>query len=377
MRLAYEVVVVGGGPGGAATALVLARLGQRVLLVERMRSDGFKIGESLPPVANALLREFDVWERFVSDGHLRCYATVSAWGAPRLQAVDFIFDPHGHGWHLDRRHFDASLRQAARAAGATVCEATALIRSMPRPGNGGWHLRLHSPEQCTEVKCSWVVDATGRRSWIARAQGSHRLAYDALYSAYTVFAPAHRGLACDHDARTLIEAEQDGWWYTALLPSKQRVVAYLTDWDTGVLRALYTPGTFLARLGQTQHLRACLETHDYRLKAKPRGAAANSARLDRFVGAGWLAVGDAALSFDPLSSQGIFTALYTGMKAGQALHASFHGDQSALHAYSQQLEMIYTTYLRNRDNYYQLERRWMQRPFWKRRHADGQAAALS
>jgi flavin-dependent dehydrogenase len=175
----------------------------------------------------------------------------------------------------------------------------------------------------------------------------------------------------------LIEAEQDGWWYTALLPSKQRVVAYLTDWDTGVLRALYTPGTFLARLGQTQHLRACLETHDYRLKAKPRGAAANSARLDRFVGAGWLAVGDAALSFDPLSSQGIFTALYTGMKAGQALHASFHGDQSALHAYSQQLEMIYTTYLRNRDNYYQLERRWMQRPFWKRRHADGQAAALS
>lgn len=162
-----------------------------------------------------------------------------------------------------------------------------------------------------------------------------------------------------------------------MLPSKQRVVAYLTDWDTGVLHALYTPETFLARLGQTQHIRACIEMHDYGLKAKPLGAAANSARLDRLVGEGWLAVGDAALSFDPLSSQGIFTALYTGMKAGQALHASLDGNQSALHEYSQQLEIIYSTYLHHRDTYYQLESRWMQRPFWKRRHTYGQATAIS
>ena len=70
------------------------------------------------------------------------------------------------------------------------------------------------------------------------------------------------------------------------------------------------------------------------MEDRPRGADAGSARLDRFVGDGWVAAGDAALSFDPLSSQGMLTALYTGMKAGQALSAHLAGDGGALEAYA-------------------------------------------
>jgi flavin-dependent dehydrogenase len=85
------------------------------------------------------------------------------------------------------------------------------------------------------------------------------------------------------------------------------------------------------------------------------------------MGDGWLAVGDAAFSFDPLSSQGILTALYSGMKAGEALVEHLSGNPDALANYDHRLAAIYNAYLRNRSMYYMLEARWAERPFWRRR----------
>jgi flavin-dependent dehydrogenase len=87
------------------------------------------------------------------------------------------------------------------------------------------------------------------------------------------------------------------------------------------------------------------------------------------MGDGWLAVGDAAFAFDPLSSQGILTSLYTGMKAGEALIEHLSGNSDALANYGYRLAMIYNAYLRNRSTYYRLEERWAERPFWRRRRA--------
>jgi flavin-dependent dehydrogenase len=80
-----------------------------------------------------------------------------------------------------------------------------------------------------------------------------------------------------------------------------------------------------------------------------------------------VAAGDAALSFDPLSSQGILTALYTGMRAGQALHLSLRGDGSALAAYEDRLRGIHQAYAQNRITFYGFEARWADLPFWRSR----------
>jgi flavin-dependent dehydrogenase len=83
--------------------------------------------------------------------------------------------------------------------------------------------------------------------------------------------------------------------------------------------------------------------------------------LDNFSGAGWLAVGDAALSFDPLSSQGILTALYTGMEVGLTLLAQLSGNADAVARYRYRLANIYEAYLRNLTAYYSSEERWPER----------------
>lgn len=128
---------------------------------------------------------------------------------------------------------------------------------------------------------------------------------------------------------------------------------------------LHTRGAWLTQLARTSHVSRALA--GARFLCEPRGTEAGGARLDRFGGKGWLAVGDAALSFDPLSSQGIFDAIYTGMKAAQAVDASLSGDTQAVEEYSTRLESIRAAYLERHRLVYETEARWPDRSFWRRR----------
>jgi flavin-dependent dehydrogenase len=363
----YEVVVVGGGPAGAASAIMLARARRRVLLVEASRDGAaFKIGEALPPAARPLLQDLGLLEGFAAQDHQPSYGNLSAWGSPFLSSTDFIFDPNGNGWHLDRARFDALLRKQASDAGANVNVGTKLNMKSSEFSDDSWLLSLTGSKSETKLRSRWLIDATGRRSSVARARGERRYADDALVAFFGLFGPARDSEAADHDSRTLIEAAPDGWWYTALLPAKQRVVVYLTDADLAD-QSLRTKRGYNSILSGTDHISACLDDHKYELRSPVKAASANSARLGCFTGKGWIAVGDAALSFDPVSSQGIFTALYTGMKAGQAVAEKLSGNSEPISDYEMRLAKIYEAYLQNRSAYYGVEQRWPTRPFWQRR----------
>src|SRR5262245_24814163 len=115
-----DVVVLGGGPAGAAAAIALARAGRSVTVVEKSRYQEPRIGETLPPSARIPLAELGVWEAFLSAGHAPAPGVASSWGEDALHDTHFIFTAHGRGWHLDRRRFDAMLAHAACEAGARV-----------------------------------------------------------------------------------------------------------------------------------------------------------------------------------------------------------------------------------------------------------------
>ena len=361
----FEIAIIGGGPAGSTAAITLARAGRRVLLIEKNDRNLFKVGESLPPAITPLLRELGVLERFESDRHLVSTGNESSWGDASLQKTTVLRQPGLQGWHVDRARFDAMLRDVAQESSAQVLEATRVTRS-EREGRN-WQLSLSGPTGTSITNTEWLIDCTGRRSWFARREKINRRDYDSLTAFVMVFTE-DQGLAQrDEDSQTLVESVEEGWWYTARIPGSRRVVVFLTDIGTRSAKVARRMDGYRALLNGTMHIRHRLEGYSCAAEGAPLITPSNSSRLERITGAGWLAAGDAAASFDPLSSQGVLTAAYSGMRAGRSLDSHLSGDFDALRSYELKIGSVYDGYLDNRIECYRFENRWPESEFWRKR----------
>ena len=181
-----------------------------------------KIGETLPPEARYHLQRLGHWERFQTEQHLPCPGVVSVWGHPAPVEKDFIFNPYGHGWQLDRAQFESGLLTATVEAGGSV-QFDVCVDKIERQA-AGW--TVHTSTGC--LVAHWLVDCTGRRGTVVRRAGGRYAQIDQLVAVFAIAATAHR---TDCDARTYVESHPDGWCYTALMPNGTRMVAFQTDSD--------------------------------------------------------------------------------------------------------------------------------------------------
>lgn len=357
-----EVLIVGAGPSGAVAALNLAPF-RSVLLVERRAEPTPRIGESLVPAARRLLSDMGLLGSFLSERHEPWHANRSVWGDPEPRETDFLRDPDGPGWHLDRPRFERWLRDAARLRGTgLLCPAS--LTGVEHDGRR-WRVSLETPAGLSEVAADLLIDAGGRTAPLARRAGGRLRVFDRLVCAWIYGSDrgsAGRGL-------TYVEAVADGWWYTAPLPRGRRVLAFHTDADLPPARAARDSERLLARAREAAELSALLDESGFVPEEECGVTAAHSSMLESCAGEGWLAVGDAAVGFDPLSSQGLMNALFTGLAAAEAAHRHLGGDAGALPGYQQTLRGIGDTYRRSLSNHYAAESRWPEAAFWRRRRA--------
>lgn len=359
-----EVVIVGGGPAGAAAAITLARLGLRARVLEARRHPELKVGECLPPGANRILERLGMSEQLRCDGHLASYGNRSVWGSATPVERDFIFGTQGHGWQLDRARFESALAARARESGADWLSGHRLLKCARRDDR--WQLACQTPAGNHTLEADFVLDATGRAAHVARRFGARQVRYDRLIG---VAVPLQSRSGRITESVTLVEAVASGWWYSAHVPGDKLMVVYLTDSDLVDHKNDATTGGWFALLEETRHTLRRVRDGDYHPLDEPRLLPANSSKLDYHYGEGWLAVGDAAAAFDPLSSYGISSALGSGFYAASAAADFFNGSRDALHTYQQLIDDAYMQYLSMHFDYYSLEQRWPDEPFWQRRHA--------
>jgi flavin-dependent dehydrogenase len=356
-----DVAVLGGGPAGAAAALALARGGFSVAMLERSSYEGARVGETLPGSIVGPLARLGVWDQFVAAEHQPAPGVVAIWGRDEPFENDFVFSPYGSGWHLDRTRFDRMLAETAAAAGVAVHRG-ARLEGCECDSRGRWHLRARVEGETLGITAGWILDATGQAAWLGRRLGVPRRVTDrlvALVAFATHAAPAEQF--------TALEAVPDGWWYAAPLPAGKWVAGYFTDSDlfphgSAELRRFWCERWRRTRLisGLFPDVDAC---------GPIRIVSAASRRLDRVAGRGWLAIGDAAQSYDPLSGQGITKALESGMAAAAAIGATRGGDPTALDRFAAGAERESRLYQAQHAKHYAREGRWPDAMFWRRRRA--------
>lgn len=335
-------------------ALVLAQRGRRVLLVDGSMKRGTKIGEVLPPSAAAHLRAVGEEALLNHRKHLQVAGGQSSWGQAECLDRDLSFDPRGTAWHLDRRIFDADLCAAARRRGVDHALGTRFRRAQAPADGRGWIVELDS---LGEMSSAFVIDATGRASSFARSRGVRRRRHDRLVALVA-------SLDVVSDFEFLIEAAPSGWWYAAALPAGRAVAAFLTDADLIPAGRRAQRDFWIERLDDSVHIRSRISIHP---DLQIRTVAAQTERIDSPVGPCWVAVGDAAVSFDPLSSLGLTHALETGRLAGLAVDAALAGEERPLEAYARHVRRRAENSEILRSAYYGMEARWPESPFWARR----------
>jgi flavin-dependent dehydrogenase len=347
----WDVIVAGAGPAGTAAAFRLASLKLRVLAADRVQAGGDRVGEALPGAAVRMLRAAGLPFPNSAGPHREIPGTASAWGSDELTLTDTLRDPYGPSWRLDRAQFDEDLRSAARTSGVAFRDSCIADVS----GSAGcWHVRLKDGGQAS---ARFILDASGRSAHVARRLGAKRLREHRLVALYRI-ANAGAVLA---DGRTFIASAPQGWWYAARLPSGRAIAGLHTSPETAARiaaepdewrRALIAAGPIAGRFGGLAF------TH--RLAPLDAGGA----RLDRLHGDGWMACGDAAMSFDPLSGQGLFAAIYGGLSSANAIAAVLAGETGPARSLSTELDEVWKIYCLRRNALYASECRWSSAPFW-------------
>lgn len=356
-RTRPDFVVVGGGPSGCAAAIGLARSGARVQLLERSDGHAFNPGEILEPKIRYPLTELGLMERFHSLGFLLIAGKLSIWGGQTPIEVDSIRDPYGPGYLVDRRQMGTWLLSEAIDAGVTVSTRVGQVefedRLAPRIA---WSDREGRREACPAL----VIEAVGRAGSVVG--NSVREHLDGLVA---LLLYSEQPQAQIRDQRLVIEASADGWWYSAPLPGVRSVIAYMTDADL-------IPRASGERLRWLYRVVACSPHTSERMNswmpsAQPVVRSAASSRRMAMCGKGWVSIGDAAATYDPLSGRGVVAALSKGTALARQISRGVDLER-AKHLYVAAERAAFADYAIEWREIYSREKRWQKNDFWCRRH---------
>lgn len=326
-----DVLVVGGGPAGAATAIALARRGRDVLLVERAPAWRWRAcGVFTSPVTVAALRALGVGEGDLArvSRHVPAMRVETPAGTSFRLAYGDDGSLRSAAAGLDRSALDPLLLDLARQAGAEVRMGTtvrAVTAGHSALGDG------------STIAARVIVGADGLRSVVAHGAGVVRRPPLGDRPALTFHVEDPEPGAI-RDARMVVF---DGG-YVGLAPVPGGRV------NVGIVLASRRWRARLRTEGAEAVARAVLSAippseddpgpwHAGRITDSIEGAAPVATRVARRAGEGWLLVGDAAGFLDPFTGEGLHRALRSAALAASAVNRALDGDPDALPSYDRAL----------------------------------------
>jgi flavin-dependent dehydrogenase len=295
-----EVVVLGGGPAGAAAAKLMSSWGHVVRLITRPASAS-RLAVSIPPSCHKLFDEIGIAGAIEDAGFIRTTGNTVWWGTPDPRIE--VFADGARGWQVVLQSLEDVLLGEAEAAGVRIERRAIADQDLEAPADG------------------FVIDATGRSGMLARRhgvrvfeEGPRTVALAAAWSR------ADRWPLSD-DTHTVLESYDSGWaWSVPTAPGTRHVAVMVDPQRSGLVRGASAREVYLAEIAKTGAFKRLLAGAN--LADGPTGWDASGYRAKQYAGDRWLLAGDAGSFIDPLSSAGVKKALASGWLAAVAAHTS-------------------------------------------------------
>ena len=349
----YDAVVIGGGPAGSAAAAVLAEAGQSVLLLERQPAGRFHVGESLIPETYWSLKRLGLIDRLNETAFVKKFS-VQFVGASGKESAPFYFDlddagrPNGkegtQTWQVERGVFDRMLLERAEELGATVrtdahvldvlwdgepLDADGEVNADARAAGVKVKFGRGADAFTREIESRALIDATGQTAFLGRRLGTMRA--DPHLKKGTLWSYWENAERSPDDPRedgctVIIQGKEKKTWFW-YIPLGDGITSVGC---TGDMPHLFGP-----------HRSSPTETYESEIAQAPgiakRLAGATRVR-DVFTtkdfsyysgvgaGNGWALVGDAFGFIDPVYSSGVFLALDSGIRGGEAAARALEAD---------------------------------------------------
>lgn len=313
-----DVLIIGGGPGGAATAVFLKQAGLDVVLLEKDHHPRFHIGESLLPKSMPLLESIGVLDKVRALGVRKSGAEFISPCGEKNVYFDFsraMRPEPDHAFQVPRADFDKLIFDRAREVGVRCHEDTTV--SVLTCDDDMALVQSDGPESSEVYQAAFLVDASGRSTLTAKMYAEK--SPDPRNTSAAIFGHFHN-VPRDPDqtgGRIRIHLTEPGWMWQIPLPNGVTSIGLVAPGEHMAKRETGIEDYF--RQHCARHPDIDSKVRDASLAGPMRATGNFSYRAARAFGPGHIKVGDAYGFIDPVFSTGVHLALSSASEASAAI----------------------------------------------------------